>query len=378
MTEHTLRALLVGHSYVSIEIAQKKASALARLDGVEVEVVAPRRFFELGRWMDIEIPPPNCGYRLHALPVALPSVRGQRHAYFYRRGLRSIVRRFRPHVIDLWEEAYTAASTQVALTRELNARSAGFVISPSVRTLKRQPPPFSLGERFVISRCNYVVGRTPEVVDVMRAKGFRGLSTVIGHGVDLTTLQPLDMNECRAALNLPPGKLIVFLGRLVTDKGIDTLIESLEHVPDARLAIVGAGPEGTALQQLASKAGVRDRVVFRDAVAADAVGQVLSAADVVAMPSRIERWGRVAMEALACGRPVVVGGDYLPALVGRHGRAVPPDDPIALGAALTATLNEAPEARARQSEEGRQYAMSFSWDALAPRWLDVYRESRSA
>ena len=373
-----LRALLVGHSYVSIEIAQKKAKALARLEGLEIEVVAPRRFFELGHWMDVEIPPRDWGYRLHPLPVALPSLRGQRHAYFFARGLHDVVRRFRPDVIDLWEEAYSAASTQVALTRKLLAPRASLILSPSIRIVKRQPVPFSLGERFVISECDYVVGRTPDVVDVMRAKGFRGPSTVIGHGIDLSLLQPLEMRACRQVLDLEPGPLVVFLGRLVTDKGIDTLIEALPHLPAVRLAIFGEGPEEQALRRLAAGSGVGDRVLFRGPVPAESVATVLNAGDVVAMPSRIERWGRVAIETLACGRPIVVGGDYLPELVGPYGRSVPPDDPTALAAALAATLSEPPEERARRAEEGRTHAQGFSWDALALRWREAYAGSLRA
>jgi glycosyltransferase involved in cell wall biosynthesis len=370
-----LRALLIGHSYVSIEIAQKKARALAQLRDLEVEVIAPRRFFELGRSLELEIPPADWGYRLHALPVALPSVRGQRHAYFFARGLRAIVRRFRPDVIDLWEEAYTAVSAQVSMTREFHARHARLILSPSVRVAKRQPLPFSLGEKFVISRCNFVVGRSPEVVDVMRAKGYRGPSTVIGHGIDLAALEPLDMDVCRKALDLPPGPLIVFLGRLVTDKGIDTLIEALQHVPSARLAIFGGGPEESFLRRLATQCGVEDRIVFRGPVPADRVAPVLNAGDVLAMPSRVERWGRVAIEALACGTPVVVGGDYLPTLVGSYGRVVLPDDPGALAAALTATLNEPMSERIRRAEAGRTYARQFSWEALALRWRETYEKS---
>jgi glycosyltransferase involved in cell wall biosynthesis len=370
-----LRALLIGHSYVSIEIAQKKARALAQLPDLEVEVVAPRRFFELGGWMDAEIPPAEWGYVLHALPVALPSVRGQRHAYFFSRGLRAVVRRFRPDVIDLWEEAYTAVSTQVTLAREIHARRAPLVLSPSARVQKQQPLPFSLGERFVINRCDYVVGRSPEVVGVMRDKGYEGPSTVIGHGIDTADLGPLDKDACRRDLDLPPGPLVVFLGRLVTDKGVDTLLEAMPHVPATRLAIFGGGPEELALRRLAETLGVADRVTFRGPVPADRIAPVLNAGDVLAMPSRIERWGRVAIEALACGTPVVVGGDYLPALVGAHGRVVPPDDPRALATALNETLQLSPEQRAHVSEAGRRHAAQYSWEALATRWRAVYRKS---
>lgn len=374
--DRRLRVLLVGHSYVSIEIAQKKAQALAQLPNLEVEVVAPRRFFELGRWMEAEIPPADWGYRLHTLPVFLPLVRGQRHAYTYARGLRRVVRRLRPDVIDLWEEAYSAASSQVGLVRDLYARGASLVVSPSARVVKRQPFPFSLGERYILSRSDYIVGRSPEVIDVMRAKGYDGPSTVIGHGIDLSTVHPLPMDECRRHLDLPPGPLIIFLGRLVRDKGVDTLIESMSYLPAARLAIFGAGDEEQTLRELAVARGTSERILFRGPVPADAVGRVLSAGDVVAMPSRIERWGRVAIETLACGVPIVVGGDHLPALVGHHGRSVPPDNPGALATALMATLDESPEERDLRAAAGRRHADQFSWEALALKWRDVYEESR--
>jgi hypothetical protein len=94
---------MISHAYVSVELAQAKARELARRPGLDVIVVAPSRFFELGRWMAAERPPAP-EYRLEVLPVALPMVRGQRHAYFYPRGLVKLMRSVRPDVVDLWEE----------------------------------------------------------------------------------------------------------------------------------------------------------------------------------------------------------------------------------------------------------------------------------
>lgn len=371
-----LRVLLVGHSYVSVELGQAKARELARRPGLEVVAVAPARFFELGHWMRAERPadPP---YRLEVLPVALPQVRGQRHAYFYPRGLARLVRRMRPDVIDLWEEPYTAASAQVAVLRRLVAPRARLVLNPSKREPGRTPVPFRQGERLVVHAADYVVGRSPEAVAALRAKGYRGPGAVIGHGIELGLLGTGDAAVARRELGLPAGApLVAYVGRLVPDKGVDVLLEAVARRPEPlHVLVAGRGPDEPALRAQARRLGLDGRAHFIGPLPMERVGTAFRAADVVAMPSRHEPWGRVAVEAMACGVPLVAGAaGHLPALVDGHGLLVPPGDAPALADALGAALHEAPEARRRRVEGALRHAHGFSWAALAERWEAVYRE----
>jgi glycosyltransferase involved in cell wall biosynthesis len=368
-----IRALLISHSYVSAELGQGKARELARRPGLQVTVVQPDRFVELNRWMDAERPADR-DYELLTLPVAFAEVRGQRHAYLVRRGLLSAIRRARPDVIDLWEEPYSAVSSQVLALRRLAARDARLVLSVSQQSVKRYPPPFSIGERMVLRGTAHLVGRSPEAVEVARAKGYRGPASEIGHGVDLGLFRPRPREEARARLGLEPGPTVGFMGRLVHDKAVDVLIDAVAGLPpQVRLLIVGDGPERADLERRAA-AALGPRARFLDGVPIDDVPWVMSAVDVVAMPSRKEPWGRVAIEAMACGTPVVVGGGMLPALVGDHGRVVAPDDAPGLRAALAEALDADAPGRGAFLEAARAHAATHSWTAVAGRWHDVYRE----
>jgi glycosyltransferase involved in cell wall biosynthesis len=369
-----MRVLMISHAYVSVELAQAKARELARRPGLDVTVVAPSRFFELGRWMTAERPPAP-EYRLEVLPVALPMVRGQRHAYFYPRGLVRLMRSVRPHVVDLWEEPYSAVSTQVALARAAVARDAPLVINPSQQALKRQPPPFRWGERLVVRSAGYVVGRSPESVAVLRAKGYRGPSTVIGHGIELGLLGPRDRAASRRELGIPAeGAVVAFVGRLVQDKGVDVLLDAVARMPgEVGALIVGEGPEEAALRARARALGIEGRVWFQGPLPMERVAVAFAAGDVVAMPSRHEPWGRVAVEAMACGVPLVAGAaGHLPALVGEHGRLVRPGDADDLARALREAIEEPAEERARRVAAAREHAATFSWASLAERWNAVY------
>ena len=161
---------MISHAYVSVELAQAKARELARRPGLDVTVVAPSRFFELGRWMEAERPA-EAEYRLEVLPVALPFVRGQRHLYFYPRGLVRLMRSFRPDVVDLWEEPYSAVSTQVALARRAVARHAPLVMNPSQQAVKRQPPSVPLGREARGARHRLRRGAQPRVDRGLRGQG---------------------------------------------------------------------------------------------------------------------------------------------------------------------------------------------------------------
>jgi glycosyltransferase involved in cell wall biosynthesis len=168
------------------------------------------------------------------------------------------------------------------------------------------------------------------------------------------------------------GPAVVAAGRLDRLKGFDVLVRAFEALPDARLVLVGAGAEEQHLQALAAGAGLRDRIHFVGW--SDDVRRYLRAADVVAVPSRLEALGLVAVEAMLAGRPVVasrVGG--LPEVVvpDTTGLLVPPDDPPALAAALRELLDDparrellGSQARARALEHFSVDAMKSAYEAL--------------
>lgn len=157
----------------------------------------------------------------------------------------------------------------------------------------------------------------------------------VPNGVDRTIFRPNDRAAARAALGLNPSeRLVVFVGRLVREKGVEELLVAHAELPGVRLAVVGDGP----LRERLARA---PRVLAPGAVPLPEVARWLAAADVVTLPSWSEGTPNAVLEALASGRPVVatrVGG--IPDVVDdRVGLLVPARGASALAAALGRALD---------------------------------------
>ncbi len=200
--------------------------------------------------------------------------------------------------------------------------------------------------------------------------------SIVAPGVEHAFFAPGDKRQARRALGMDPEKpLMLFAGRIQPLKGADTAVSalSLSRVPDATLAIVGgpSGPHGAhAMAELRANvkaAGLSDRVRFVSPQPHGALSTWYRAADVCLVPSRSESFGLVALEAAACGIPVVasaVGG--LTTLVenGRTGFLVkdPGPLPFALGADRIMTD---PALAGRMRSEALRKAAGFTWRSAA-------------
>jgi glycosyltransferase involved in cell wall biosynthesis len=167
------------------------------------------------------------------------------------------------------------------------------------------------------------------------------------------------------------GIVLLALGRLHTDKGFDTLIRALPHLPHAVLAVAGDGPERAALADLAGSEGVADRVHLLGW--RNDVGGLLRAADIFVSSSRVEPLGNMVLEAWSASRPVVaVAADGPRELVrdGIDGMLVPHEDPQALAAAIAGVIEDRSLA-GRLAETGRsRFAADFTREAALARWRD--------
>ncbi|HSD19342.1 MAG TPA: glycosyltransferase family 4 protein [Anaeromyxobacter sp.] len=212
-----------------------------------------------------------------------------------------------------------------------------------------------------------------------RGIGRPGQYVVVPSGVPTERLRAAapSRGEARARLGLEPGAFaIVGLGRLIPIKGFDLLVRALPsvsaHIDAARALLVGDGPERSRLEALAASLSVSGRL--RTIGETRDVAPHLVAADVVVVPSRNEGMGRVIVEAMALGRPVVataVGG--IPAVVtdGETGRLVEPDDVEALAASLV-ELGRDPALRRKLGDAARQRAEAFSTGVAREKLLAVY------
>jgi glycosyltransferase involved in cell wall biosynthesis len=180
----------------------------------------------------------------------------------------------------------------------------------------------------------------------------------------------------RAGLGLPDLPLIAFVGRLVPEKGVGWLLQSVSRMTSAAaLVVVGDGPQRRELEQVAGALGLR--AWFLGARREAEAHQVLAAADVAVIPSLstsswVEQFGRVAVEAMAAGVPVVASrSGALPEVLDDAADLVPEGDRQALAAALDRLCHE-PSRRLHLSQAGRRRAAHYHPDVLAAQLLDVW------
>lgn len=212
---------------------------------------------------------------------------------------------------------------------------------------------------------------------------------VVPNAVDHELFSPRDRVACREALGLDPARrLVVFLGRAIPMKGAPELLEAFaalhSRVPDSQLALVGTLGVERPADATEHAEDPSSPIILRDGAPREELPLWLGAADVVAVPSRYEGFGLVALEALACARPLVVtevGGlaEVVPAGTARF---VPAEAPQALTGALAWVLEHPAEA-AIMAAAGPRTASAYSWRETARGYAALYselagRDTRSA
>lgn len=216
---------------------------------------------------------------------------------------------------------------------------------------------------------------------------------VVHGGVDTGQFRPFPADVARTILGLGRERLVLFVGRIQRLKGIDLLLRAFARVvkewpedPKPRLVVVGGrnpadpnDPEALEmgrLRALSQRLGVLDRVIFQGAVPHSDLPLYYSAVDLVVVPSLYESFGLVALEAMACGAPVVasrVGGLQSTIKDGRTGLLVGRRTPDAFAGAMSAVLRD-DALRTSLSEAAVGVAQGFSWSVAAERTLRLYRE----
>ena len=256
---------------------------------------------------------------------------------------------------------------------------------------KEEPLIRALGEEQIVRNANALIANTDaEAAALVSLYGATPEKVhVVTPGVDLARFAPANgKGSARSKLNIAPDALmLLFVGRIQPHKGPDVLVravaEMLTHSPHlrAKLALVimgGASGSGHAeperLRAMAKFLGVEDVVHFMDPVLRSDLPDWFRAADLVCVPSYSESFGLVALEAQACGTPVVataVGGLRTAVSDGISGSLVDGHDPKAWASVINRLLLE-PQRRIVLSMGAIEHAAKFGWERTARGTLDVY------
>ncbi len=243
--------------------------------------------------------------------------------------------------------------------------------------------------RWASSQARASIGVSAALVERMRSLGMQSDRLhVMRNGVDTQRFQIQPQTLARQTLGLQGSPLLLTVGNLHEHKGQRLAVQALALVrqrhPQARLLVVGDGPDRAALAQAAARLGVSDAVQLVGAVANTDLSSWYSAADVLLLASSREGWPNVLLESMACGTPVVatrVGG--VPEIVQTPlvGRVVPERTAEAFSQAVLDLLAQCCGDQNQQAAlrlQVRQYAQGFSWDRTSEDQLKLFNALAAA
>ena len=362
------RVLIISHTYLSPANRGKLRALAAR--GLDVTVGVPQRWREtvLGRTVEATWERQN---GVEVFPIPARHHGDAATLTFGVRVLYTLLRDKRPDVLQIEEEPTAPAARQVVrAARQLGLPAVLFTqtnVAPSLPFLARW-------------RRHRTLRRLKGAIAA--SEGAAALVRALAPALPVAVIPQL-------GVHVPPepehlhheGLAIGCVCRLVPEKGLDTLLQALAENRSHRwhLTVVGDGPDRERLERFASELRLAARIRWTGALPPDQVPKLWSELDVVVLPARaLPGWAEPAAHVLAeaMAHEVAVVGTSVgatPEVIGDAGLVVPPDDPLALAAALRRLA--APDQRRPLAQAARARAMQrFSDDAVAERTLAFWRE----
>jgi len=356
------KALVVG-SY------QRKLEEIAAQPGIELTAIVPPAWQDARGLLTLERAHTQ-GYRLLVEPIRF---NGNFHLHYYPTLLQRLAE-IRPQVVHIDEEPYNFATFHaLRAARMAGAKSLFFSWQNIAR---RYPPPFAWLERWVLNHVDHAIAGTDESAQIWRTKGYEGpLSVIPQFGVDPRIFSPAPE---------PPQRehfVIGYAGRLVPEKGLDLLIKAAARL-DSRwlISLAGDGPEREALAGLAGILNIGGSVRFEGAIPSTAMPDWYRGLDALVLPSRTlpnwkEQFGRLLVEGMACGVPVIgARSGAIPEVIGEAGLTFDEGDTDGLLACLQSLVDH-PKLRQQLAKAGRQRVIAhYTQREIARQTVEVYRQ----
>lgn len=363
-----MRVLMLSKACV-VGAYQRKLEELANFDDVDLCVLVPPSWRDAARG-DLALERAHVeGYDLRVTPVRF---NGNFHLHYFPQ-VGPHMRDFKPDIVHIDEEPYNLATWHaLRQARAVGAKTLFF----SWQNIKRDYPfPFGAGERWVLKHVDHAIVGTQSAAKVWRAKGYAGpLAVIPQFGVDPAIFTPRE-KPCK-----DDTFKIGFVGRLVEEKGGAVLLDALAQLDGSwQLGIVGDGPQKAALQEQAQRLNIANRVSFNTLPSTQMAG-FYQGLDVLVVPSQTrpnwkEQFGRVIVEAMACGVAVVGStSGAIPDVIGGAGMVFPEGGVAPLVDSLR-KLMETPALRQQLGQQGRRRVLEhFTQAQVAARTITVYRE----
>ena len=367
-----MRILRIAHASLTPRLRERERALARCYPDVKLEVVTTER------WREAEVEVEATHDDLFPVRKARPHF--SRHIQLFVYDPRPIVtalRELKPDVIDLNAEPYSVQCAEVLTLRNWLAPRVPIVLGVCQNIFHRYPPPFNWFERRALNQAAAAYGCSETVRELLIAKGFSKTARVIPFGVNVDEYTP------RAPHRMDGEDLtIAFVGRMLPAKGLSILAQALAKVRNEnwKLLVIGDGEEREPFAERLSELNLMERTQFMGAIKYDEMPRLFQQMDLLVLPTQTtkrvrEQFGRVIIEAMASGVPVIGSTcGAIPEVVGEAGLVVPEGDPDALAAAIQRLLADE-NLRRQLARAGRERVeRHYSWEEVASQMYELFRD----
>lgn len=368
-----MRVLRITHSSLTPALRQRERALTRCYPDVDLQVITPER------WREAEVEVQATTDDL--FPVRTARTYLSKHIQLFAYDPRPIIaalREHKPDLVDVSHEPYSVACAETLALCDWFAPHLPIVMHTNQNIFRNYPPPFNWLEQRAFRRIAAAYACSETVREVLRAKGFKKPAPVITYGVDTEAFRP------RAAVKdlSDRGLTIGFVGRMLPGKGLNVLAEALDklHAESWQLLVVGDGSERLEFEQRLAASGLLNRAQFTGAIRFDLVPEHFKNLDMLVIPTQTtkrirEQFGRVIVEAMASGIPVIGSTcGAIPEVIGDAGLVFPEGDAEALAGSLRRLLSDS-DLREQLARAGRKRVEEhYSWERVADQTYELFQQ----
>jgi glycosyltransferase involved in cell wall biosynthesis len=369
--EEPIRVLRIAHASLTPALRGRERGIARVFPQVEMEVVAPEHWRETD--VDVKIEPDEF-FAVRPSKTFL-SKHIQLFAYDPR-PIIEVLRRHKPHIIDMDHEPYSILCAEIITLRNLFAPQTPIIMQTAQNILKKYPPPFSFLEKRALKQVSAAYMCSETVREVLETKGFKKPIQIAPFGVDLQLFKPKTDAETSRNETFTIG----YVGRLLPAKGLLDLADALTKIKSEkwRLLVVGDGEAREPMEKKLAEHDLLERCEFVGAVSYEKTPEYFRRLDVLVIPTQTtktirEQFGRVIIEAMASRVPVIGSTcGAIPEVIGDAGLIFPERDSEILAQKLRQIIKD-DELRNCLARAGRNLVeQKYTWERVAERIFDLY------
>src|ERR1051326_1997487 len=366
-----MRVLRIAHASLTPALRSRERALVREYSDIDLEVVTT------SRWREAEVDVEAVGDDLFPVIKARPCFSRHIQLFAYEpRPIIAALQRHRPDLIELNHEPYSIACAEVLTLCSWYAPQAPIVMQTCQNIFHRYPPPFNWLERRALRRIAAAHVCSETVREVLQAKGFKKPIAIVPFGVDIEAFS----RGQRLSREVKATPTIGFVGRMLPGKGLNVLADSLMQLASEpwNVLLVGDGPERKMFESKLGGGGLLKRAHFAGAISYEQVPHLYQQMDLLVVPTQTtdrvrEQFGRVLVEAMASGLPVIGSTcGAIPEVISNAGLVVPEGDSMALASAIKRLLLE-PALRQELVCAGRRRVLQhYSWERVADKMHELF------